>query len=70
MKLRRWLASIEPRASKQFERPSLRWMKPWIDSHELLSFRRYPLVAGVAIGVTLGVIPTQFEVIFMFVLRV
>ncbi len=70
MKLRRWLISIEPRVLRQFDRAWLAWMKPWIDSHELLSFRRYPLAIGVAIGVTLGVIPTQIEVIFVFVLCV
>ncbi len=70
MKLRRWLASIEPRVLREFDRPWLSWMKPWIDSHELLSFRRYPLAIGVAIGVALGVIPTQLEVFLVFFLCV
>jgi uncharacterized protein len=70
MKFRRWLASIEPRALREFDRPWLSWMKPWIDSHELLSFRRYPLAIGVAIGVALGVIPTQIEVFLVFFLCV
>jgi uncharacterized protein len=70
MKLRRWLSSLEPRVLREFDRPWLRWMKPWIDSHDLLSFRRMPLAVGVAIGVALGVIPTQIEVIFVFFLCV
>jgi uncharacterized protein len=70
MKLRRWLASLEPRVLRELDRPWLRWMKPWIDSHDLLSFRRQPLAVGVAIGVALGVIPTQIEVILVFFLCV
>jgi uncharacterized protein len=70
MKLRRWLASLEPRVLREFDRPWLRWMKPWIDSHDLLSFRRQPLAVGVAVGVALGVIPTQIEVILVFFLCV
>lgn len=70
MRLRRWLSSIEPRVLRQFDRAWLSWMKPWIDSHELLSFRRHPLAIGVAIGVALGVIPTQLEVFLVFFLCV
>jgi uncharacterized protein len=70
MRLRRWLSSIEPRVLRQFDRRWLAWMKPWIDSHELLSFRRHPLAVGVAIGVALGVIPTQIEVFLVFFLCV
>jgi uncharacterized protein len=70
MKLRRWLSSLEPRVLREFDRAWLAWSKPWIDSHDLLSFRRQPLAVGVAIGVTLGVIPTQIEVILVFFLCV
>jgi hypothetical protein len=69
MKLRRWLRSLEPRVLHLLDRKWLSWAKPWIDSHDLLSFQRQPLAVGVAIGLALGVIPTQIEVFLVIALQ-
>jgi uncharacterized protein len=53
---------LEPKVLHFLDRKWLAWSKPWIDAHDLLSFQRQPLAAGVAIGLALGVIPTQIEV--------
>jgi uncharacterized protein len=68
MKLRRWLRSLEPRVLHVLDRKWLAWSKPWMDSHDLLSFQRHPLAIGVAIGLALGVIPTQIEVFIVIAL--
>ncbi len=68
MRLRRWLVSLEPKILHQFDRPWLAWLKPSLDRSDMLSFRRQPLAVGVAIGVALGIVPTQAEVILVALL--
>ncbi|MCS6996049.1 MAG: DUF2062 domain-containing protein [Casimicrobiaceae bacterium] len=68
MRLRRWLVSLEPKILEHFDRPWLAWLKPALDRSDMLAFRRRPLAVGAAIGVALGVIPTQAEVILVAIL--
>lgn len=68
MKFRRWLSALEPRVLHFLDRPWLAWAKPMIDERDVFSFRCHPLAMGVAIGMGLGVIPTQIEVIAVILL--
>ncbi len=67
-RIRPWLNALEPKILHLLDRPSLAWAKPWLDRSDMLSFRRQPLALGAAIGVALGVIPTQAEVILVVAL--
>ncbi len=62
MRIKRWFRSLEPRVLAEFDRPMLAWAKPWLDRHDLLSFTRRPLAAGVAIGLLCGLIPGPLQV--------
>jgi uncharacterized protein len=63
MRLKRWFRSLEPRVLAEFDRPWLRWAKPWLDQHDVLAFNRRPLARGVAIGLFCGLIPGPLQVI-------
>ena len=62
MRVKHWFRSLEPRVLAEFDRPMLAWAKPWLDRHDLLSFTRRPLAAGVAIGLLCGLIPGPLQV--------
>ncbi len=63
MKLRPWLRQLEPRVLAEFDRPSLAWLKPWLDRHDVFSFTREPLARGVALGLFFGLVPGPVQLI-------
>ncbi|MCS6996050.1 MAG: DUF2062 domain-containing protein [Casimicrobiaceae bacterium] len=63
MKLRHWLRQLEPRVLAEFDRPSLAWLKPWLDRHDVFSFTREPLARGLAFGILCGTVPGPVQVI-------
>lgn len=60
--LRRWLKGLEPRVLAQLDGPMMRRLRPWVDRHDVLSFKRHPLALGVAIGMFCGLIPGPLQV--------
>jgi len=62
MKLRAWLRGLEPRVLAEFDRPSLAWLRPWLDRHDVFSFTREPLARGLAFGILCGTVPGPVQV--------
>ena len=64
MQLRKRFRELEPKVLSMLDGPLLSRARPWLDKHDVFSFRRKPLAMGAAIGMFCSLIPGPFQMPF------
>lgn len=65
MQLRKKFRLLEPQMLAMLDGPLLSRARPWLDKHDVFSFRRKPLAMGAAVGIFCSLIPGPFQLPFM-----
>lgn len=63
MSLRQWFRQLEPRVLRMINSPVFVRIKPWVDQHDVFSFRREPLARGLAFGMFCSLIPGPLQML-------
>jgi uncharacterized protein len=63
MRLRQWFRLLEPRVLGMMNSPLFVRIKPWVDQHDVFSFRREPLARGLAFGMFCSLIPGPLQML-------